>query len=79
MCLGSSGSPELVGTGAYHFGRPFAAGCISIASPSEVDLPTAFLPELGYRWMRQRMRVYMKNAMLRGGVRRCEGAQIGSD
>ena len=49
MCLASSGPPELVGTGAYHFGRPFAVGCISIASPLEVDRLAAFLPELGYK------------------------------
>jgi len=66
MCLASSAPPELVGTGAYHFGRPFAVGCISIASPLVVGRLAAFLPELGYRWIRQRMRVYMKNAMLCG-------------
>ena len=32
----------------------------------------AFLPELGYKWMRQRMRVYMKNAILLGKwIRNC--------
>ena len=68
MCLASSGPPEPVGTGAYHFGRPFAVGRISITSLLEVDRFAAFLPELGYRWMRQRMRVYVKNAMLQGGA-----------
>lgn len=76
ICLASSGSPELVGTGAYHFGRPFAAGCISITSPSTVDRLMAFLPELGYRWMRQRTRVYMKNAMLRGRLECCEETRL---
>lgn len=79
MCLASSGSPELVGTGAYHLGRPFAAGCISITSPLVMDWLVAFLPELWYKWTRQRIRVYMKNAMLRGeeGVRRREEVRVG--
>ena len=37
-----------------------------MTSPLVVDWLPTFLPELGYRWMRQRMRVYKKNAILEG-------------